>query len=325
MECRLEQVHLQITRNCNLRCWFCGQWGRHGFFSDASGREMQLENWMKVIDELVEYRAQSGISPFVMVWGGEPLVSPYFDTIVETLHEKEFRVGMVTNGVLIDRHAEVIDRAVDLVFLSLDGPRQIHDAIRGQGVFEAVLSNIALLKKSRITVMSVVTPALLPVLPEFLEILNGTNIHELLLQDMIGLTSDEVRAYKEMMMTQFGQDARNIESWENNGQLHFHEEVDAILAKTDLNALHYRLETRRHNLPGNPHCLSPFRHAHVTWNGDVTYCTDFYDFQAGNVKDEPLLSIFGNERSDAWRRLIAQGKCPTCAHCSWKNNTDYKG
>ena len=325
MEQALEQVHLQITRNCNLRCWFCGQWGRHGFFSDAAGREMQLENWMKVIDELVEYRALSGISPFVMVWGGEPLVSPYFDTIVETLHEKEFRVGMVTNGVLIDRHAETIDRTVNQLFLSLDGPREIHDAIRGPGVFETVLSNIVLLKKPRITVMSVVTPALLPVLPEFLEILNGTNIHELLLQDMIGLTSDEVRAYKEMMMTHFGQDARNIESWENNGQLHFHEEVDAILAGYALSTLGYDLVTKRHNLPGNPHCLSPFRHAHVTWNGDVTYCTDFYDFRAGNVKDTSLLAIFGNERSDAWRGLIAEGGCPTCRHCSWKNNTNYRG
>ena len=103
------------------------------------------------------------------------------------------------------------------------------------------------------------------------------------------------------------------------------EEVDAILAGYALSTLGYDLVTKRHNLPGNPHCLSPFRHAHVTWNGDVTYCTDFYDFRAGNVKDTSLLAIFGNERSDAWRGLIAEGGCPTCRHCSWKNNTNYRG
>ena len=40
MDKKIEMVHFQITRNCNLRCHFCGQWGKKGFFSDASGNNI---------------------------------------------------------------------------------------------------------------------------------------------------------------------------------------------------------------------------------------------------------------------------------------------
>lgn len=40
------------------------------------------------------------------------------------------------------------------------------------------------------------------------------------------------------------------------------------------------------------HCLSPFRHIHVAWNGNVLYCTDFYDFAAGNAKHNDIIAIY---------------------------------
>ena len=40
MKKEIRHVHFQITRNCNLRCEFCGQWGKNGFFREASGDEM---------------------------------------------------------------------------------------------------------------------------------------------------------------------------------------------------------------------------------------------------------------------------------------------
>ncbi|MBQ8813069.1 MAG: radical SAM protein [Lachnospiraceae bacterium] len=323
MEKRLEQIHLQITRNCNLRCYFCGQWGKKGFFSDASGEEMTLENWENVIFDIIEYRSKTGISPFIMLWGGEPLVSPHFPAIAELLHEHKFKVGMVTNGVLLDRHSRLVNEAVQRIFVSLDGPPELHNAIRGQGVFEKVASNMALLTKPEITVMSVVTEELIDQLPEFLEQLNRMNIHELYLQDMIGLTTEEIQRYKAMMLEEFDIRANYIDAWENNERLQFHDEVDSLLSQIDRGNYHFSIVQKKHGGGGNLHCLSPFRHAHVTWNGNVIYCTDFYDFKAGNVKVESLENIFMNEMSEKYRAMVMAAKCVACRHCSWKDNQQY--
>lgn len=323
IEKRIEQIHLQITRNCNLRCYFCGQWGKKGFFSDAAGEEMTLENWKMVIWEIVGYRDRTGISPFIMLWGGEPLVSPHFSAIVQLLHEHDFKIGMVTNGVLLNRYSELINEAVQKIYVSLDGTPEIHNAIRGKGVFEKVTANILKLTMPEVAVMSVITEKLIDQLPEFLELLNETNIKELYLQDMIGLTAAEVQSYKNMMYDEFGIQAAHIDSWENNSRLHFHEEIAAFLSQLDRSRYHYDIVHKKHGGTENPHCLSPFRHIHVTWNGNLIYCTDFYDFKAGNVKEEPLEAIFLNEMSEKYRKMITACKCVTCNHCSWKGNKSY--
>lgn len=323
MERKLEQIHLQITRNCNLRCYFCGQWGKKGFFSDASGEEMTLENWKNVIFDIIEYRGKTGITPFIMLWGGEPLVSPHFPAIVQLLHEHGFKIGMVTNGVLLDRYSELINEAAQNIFVSLDGTAEVHNTIRGDGVFEKVTENIRKLTKPKITIMSVITEKLIGQLPEFLELLNTTNIKELYLQDMIGLTTEEVQDYKAMMAQEFGIHASYIDSWENNGRLYFHKEIEAFLSQLDRRRYHYDIIHKKHGGSENPYCLSPFRHAHVTWNGNVIYCTDFYDFKAGNVKEESLENIFLNEASERYRAMIMTDRCVTCKHCSWKDNKHY--
>ena len=55
MKTQIELVHLQITKNCNLRCWFCGQWGKKGFFADDKGELLSLNKWLDIINELAKY------------------------------------------------------------------------------------------------------------------------------------------------------------------------------------------------------------------------------------------------------------------------------
>lgn len=54
-----------------------------------------------------------------------------------------------------------------------------------------------------------------------------------------------------------------------------------------------------------PFCLAPFRRLHVAYNGDVLYCTDFYDFKADNVRNSELMAIFNNQRSEKFCAEIA--------------------
>lgn len=309
METQIRQVHFQITKNCNLRCEFCGQWGNKGFFSDAKGTEMIFSDWQKVINELEAVRENSGFYPMITVWGGEPLVSPYFDEIMHSLKEKGFETEVITNGVLLDKHKQTIENYVDTLYVSLDGIREIHDKIRGKGVFDQVKKNIQELSHKKIIIMSVITPELIAVLPEFLNELENLNIKELYLQDMIGLTKTEIVSYKKWLKESFDITAKDIESWEND---------DLFRVKDVKVQPHsFKIVHKTHDDTGV--CLSPFTHPHIAWNGDVMYCTDFYDFSAGNVKNEHLIDIFNNEKSKIFRQSIEKNLCPTCNHCSWRS------
>lgn len=309
MEKQIKQVHFQITRNCNLRCHFCGQWGKKGFFADSSGEMMTIGEWKNIIDELVSYRKKRGGNITVTVWGGEPLVSPYFDEIVTLLKNDGFIVEVITNGVFIDKHYDVLNKCVDVIYVSLDGPKKIHDAIRGEGVFEKVTHNLSELGHENVTVMSVITPSLTEVIDEFTAELAKFGIKRLYLHDMIGLDENEIQEYKSWMKNTFDIEAHDIESWKN----------EELFKMRDIKTINYGYEIEHKKHTSDGHCKSPFNHVHIAWNGNVLYCTDFYDFSAGNVKNEKLEDIFENQRSELFRREIADGKCVVCKHCSWRS------
>lgn len=324
MEKKIEMVHFQITRNCNLRCHFCGQWGKKGFFSDASGKNMTFDDWKNVVSQLDEYRKNNNTQIDITVWGGEPLVSPYFDELVNYLHDRNYKIAIVTNGVLIDKHTETIKKCIDKIYLSLDGTQAIHDSIRGNGVFEKVIENIKLIKHHNITIMSVITEELINDFMDYLQLINELNVQALYLQDMIALDSDEIHHYQKWMKDVFDITASDIDSWEHNGTTDFGKKIDTFIAEMDQTMLNYQIVHKNHFSDINRSCMSPFRHIHIAWNGNVLYCTDFYDFFAGNVKKEKLIEIFDNSLSEKFREEILKNHCATCKHCSWRNNTDFR-
>ncbi len=298
---KLELVHFQLTRLCNLHCWFCGQWGEHGAFRENHGSAMTTDDWMGVIDSLAPGAQRDGQWPSIILWGGEPLLSESFAPVVRRLHALGVPLGMVTNGTLIDRHVALCREAFQQIYISIDGVPEVHDAIRGQGMFARVRDNLQLLRggRAKITLMSVATPELNRTLPETLAAFAPLQPDRVLLQARIGLQAGEVHAYKNWMRTCFGQEAR-------------------------LTAQPFPVEYLPHGREtARPFCLSPCRHAHVGWDGRVGFCTDFVDFSLGNVRETPLPELFASELADRFAREVEAGHCVTCEHCSWRNTETF--
>lgn len=319
----MELVHFQLTKSCNLRCWFCGQWGKQGFFSDAAGEAMTYDDWLEVARQLVDYREKTGVSPDILLWGGEPLLCPFFEELVRVLRGRGFRLGLVTNGTLIHRYAALLKEAFARIYVSLDGDRELHNRIRGAGVFDRVAENLELLRGKRgvISLMTVLSREVLPILPQLPKLLAPLNWDELLLQELIALSQEEAEAYADWLRREFHQEAGEIYSWVGEG-------VDKSLLSA---ALAQVLEKRwpkpvkylPHGVAGHP-CKAPGKHLHIAWNGQVLFCTDFYDFSPGNVKQEPIMSIWSNELSRRFREQVQEGACVTCRHCSWQNSNSFK-
>jgi len=327
---KIELVHLQLTNKCNLRCHFCGQWGSKGFFSKSKGTGLKLTDWKNVIDSLADYGSSVGRRPSVMLWGGEPLLYPEFENIARYLRAYEFELGIVTNGVLLDKYSDFVKNEFQSVYISIDGPKEIHDSIRGKGIFEKVIKNVRLLKggNAKVIFMTTVCPENIEILPDLPYMLDASGPDKILLHELIYLDSREIVNYKGWLRSQFGIDSEKIDSWHMDLPPDYEENKSKQLKK-----MFQRLKMLPSKAPveyiphcvaaGKEYCLSPFRHLHVTWEGSVLFCTDFYDFSAGNVRNENLIDIWNGKLAEDFRQEVMRGNCPTCNHCAWKSNRHY--
>lgn len=135
-------IQWHLTERCNLRCAHCYQ------ETAPSGQELSFPEIVSVIEEVAEmlaaWRLAYGIefSPSFHVTGGEPLLHRHLPAILAEMKNRNFAVYLLSNGTLItESWAEKLAALkVDGVQVSLEGPGQIHEDIRGAGSFAAALS-----------------------------------------------------------------------------------------------------------------------------------------------------------------------------------------
>ncbi|MBQ6471882.1 MAG: radical SAM protein, partial [Victivallales bacterium] len=111
-------VHLQLTRRCNLRCRFCGQ--EH---VEPAGA-LELPQWLDVLRQLKDYAPAAT----VVLWGGEPLLCPEFEAVASHAAAAGFPLELVTNGTCIHRFAALLRRSFRRIYVSVDGPEEVHDS-----------------------------------------------------------------------------------------------------------------------------------------------------------------------------------------------------
>ncbi len=141
---------LHVSHDCNLRCKYC--------FADEgayhSVREtMSFEVAKSAIDFLLENSGNRKVLE-VDFFGGEPLMN--FDVVKRTVYYakaeaekrgKRFLFTTTTNGLLLDDETiRFLNEEMENVVLSLDGRKEVHDAVRktvnGKGSFDAVIEKI---------------------------------------------------------------------------------------------------------------------------------------------------------------------------------------
>jgi len=151
---------------CNLDCSYCFYLEKESLFP---GRHRFLMS-DEVLRAYVAQNIRSEPGPEVLfTWqGGEPMLRglDFYRQAVRYQRElakgKTIRNSLQTNGVLLDEEwGSFLRDAGFMVGISLDGPKEIHDAARvdkrGQPTFDAVMRGIALLKKYNIEFNVLVT------------------------------------------------------------------------------------------------------------------------------------------------------------------------
>jgi radical SAM protein with 4Fe4S-binding SPASM domain len=97
---------------------------------------------------------QLEFSPSLNITGGEPFLRKDLFEILEEMRSANFAIFLLTNGTLIDEEkAEHLARlGVNGVQVSIEGPKEIHESIRGIGSFTASCKGVSLLLKAGLRV-----------------------------------------------------------------------------------------------------------------------------------------------------------------------------
>ena len=133
---------------CNLKCNFCmfGDWRKNHH------EHLDLNLYISAIGEL----HRMGTRSITFTGGGEPLMNPNFNIMAKMAKSLGFQIGLVTNGVLLNK----VDNLEDYLFIrvSLDAyNKEDYLKVKGMDYFDTVLENITIaLNRNKIIGLSYV-------------------------------------------------------------------------------------------------------------------------------------------------------------------------
>lgn len=132
-------ISWNLTFRCNQRCLYCRMWQNRC-------PELGTSEILNMIDQFSQLGTR-----WISFTGGEPLLREDIGKIIKYTKNKNIYASVNSNGKLVSERIEDL-RGVDRIKLSLDGSRDIHDLIRGEGSFEKVIEAVKVCQKNFIPV-----------------------------------------------------------------------------------------------------------------------------------------------------------------------------
>jgi len=133
-------LRISLLEKCNLRCTYC---------MPADGIALSPKASLMTADEifdLAQIFVENGVDK-IRLTGGEPLLRKDFPEIVSKLSTLNTSLSITTNGILIDRHIDVLKQAnIKKINLSLDTLiASKFNSITLRNQFDKVIDNMHLL------------------------------------------------------------------------------------------------------------------------------------------------------------------------------------
>ena len=126
---------IDLSSNCNLQCIHC---------RNDKTKNDQID-YNKVIDLVNECEK---LEVFHMSFaGGEPFLYPKIYDLLDYVQKLNIpKITVVTNCTILDRdRLKNLDKSKIRFAVSLDGPREIHNKIRGANIYDDVIDNVKFL------------------------------------------------------------------------------------------------------------------------------------------------------------------------------------
>ena len=327
-----------MTYRCNLRCTMCWQWGEQGLFHELSKEHEIQQLDLATLRSVIEDVAKDGTGVFL--WGGEPFLHRDIMPFVEFIKSKGMYCSINTNGTYLPRDSRrLTDLGVDAIMVSVDGPREVHDRIRGmQGSFQKIADGVKAIREARngngrkpeIVVNTTISPGNQDVLLETYKLVEAMGADRMILSQLRFTTEQIGKANEAYFLEKF---SAHAPSWRGfvadvsvlNSQRIADQMGEMSLLKSPMELrflpdLHPGQVADYYRNPaeafGKTRCLVPWLEAEILPSGEVTPCSDRPDLIMGNVKKARFSEIWNNDQYQQFRRAMREdGLFPYCSRC----------
>lgn len=307
---------LNVHNRCNCRCIMCDIWKR----------ETNVEIQPESLERHKESIRRLGVQQVVLS-GGEPLLHSDLHTLCCFFRDMGIHLTLLTTGLLLQKRAEMIASSFNEVIVSIDGPEEIHDAIRRiNGAFRLIRDGMIAVRKyapqmkihGRNTVQKK-NHHLLCATVQAAKQLQLTSISFLAAdltseafnrplvwpgerQSEIALTDKEIGALEkeiEQIISEFGEEIRTkyiAESAEKLRRIprHFREHLGQAS-------------------PQSPICNAPWVSAVIEVDGTIRPC--FFHRPIGNLSHSTLEEAINGDAAQQFRSSLVVAENSTCQRC----------
>ncbi len=334
-----DRLVYETTFFCNQSCAMCS------FASDLKNKDSKLrEKWkekgelsLEEIEKLATQAKSLGVNIFT-ISGGEPFLRKDIFDIISAVKGKGLTVALRSNGTLINEQTAslIVEKRVDSIVFSLDGPEKIHNEIRNEkNAFKKLLDAVQLIQRAKekkgtylpnMSFNCTVSGANAGYLNEVAKTAGkiGTDIVftfvSYITEEMLEKTDRIFSGGKsEFSDMDIDEQLKNVNT----------DELIKELAEAKKTGRKYGIEVKSSpplkkrevnsyfndsDFTFTDKCLYPWYHVRVNPYGEVNPCS--LNMPMGNIRTETLAKIWNNEKYRQFRVNLKKNRLfPKCSRC----------
>ena len=337
-------ISFTITNACNLRCRMCGQWSEEGYIRNTKANQnnlLGLSDWKRLTDEIADHQISS-----VILRGGETFLYPNVIELMEYISGKGIFISIDTNGTLLKIYAADIVRIGNIhITISVDGPEEIHDKLRGmQGCYRKIKEGIELLikaekdrgKKISKSICFTISPYSVRGLGRMPDVARDLSIDTLVVVPYNYIPVSMGNKYTKELENNFGTAAfswigfHHDESGIDFGEFQkeyrtFSSGLNGISLFPYMNLSEEEFRAWFENPAaqvGSPQCTNIEKLVDIQPNGNVNFCVDNPDYSFGNVRNSTIKELWNNKKASRFREYRRKRPLSVCYRCVSKHMSE---
>jgi len=301
---------------CNCRCVMCDIW-RIRQVREITPRDLEPH-----LTSLRELNVK-----WIVFSGGEPLMHSDISSLSRVCRAEGVRVTLLTAGLTLEKRADIVAASIDDLIVSIDGPPDIHDKIRGvPGAYRRLQRGIEALRQLRAEMpihgRCTIQKGNFGELRNTVHAARALNLNSISFlavdttsnafnrpggwspghQATVALNTAEVAALESEIEAL-------ISEYENEIESGFVVENAEKLRRVPL-----RFRSRLGQVPAMaPRCNAPWVSAVVESDGTVRPC--FFHRPIGNIHEHPLADVVNSDEALNFRRNLDISRDPVCRNC----------
>ena len=349
-------VIIRITERCFLRCRMCGQNGDRGRLRNVRPSHRPVFD-RRILERTIDEISRWPIKPFLKLTGGEPLVEHEMTlAALDRASSNGLVTKLNTNGVLLadERTARrVAISGLDYLSVSIDGPSDIHDLIRGlPGVYDRAIQGIRNIRRygrqtagraPMILVSAVVSELNQDRIFDLAKRMDEEKIDWLNFEFMNFTTPALSEAAKSVVKNLFGTEETPWASFASPGLAG----VDAGILADEIRAIRKarfsipisflgignlsarNIDDYYHNVEATLRrgiCAMPYAAAFLVPPAHMVFCVDYPLYYYADLEETSVAEGWHSEKAASFRRGLADyhrrkgPNFPQCRRCNWRFN-----